>query len=419
MNKLNIVMTTDKNYIVPTMVTISSILSSANRDVLFDVYILCAKNLDQISRKRLKSLEEKDPRVTIKFAEIDDERLNKAVTTAHIPVASYYRLYISQLIQEERCLFIDGDMIVREDLQKIYNTDFEECYVMGVKDLGVQCHFSEYTDYAEYLGIPDMESYVNAGFMIFNLKKIREDNLDKRMIEAIDKGYKFMDQDILNKFCYGKIKIIPLKYDFFTEYYGGISKRNLKGYSAEELNDIEQKIVVYHFTGFFKPWLCTRLKVNQIWWEEAAKILEETLYEDTLKAAKEFEKKSDWNYILDAVKEETGIVIFGCSPIGRKIAEKLLRKSLASFIVFADNDEKKIGSQIGDIPVISAIQAYKQYPDAVYIISSQNGFRQIKEQLNGLGIEDDRILRYIHKDETYYERLDERYVEYEKMLMGM
>lgn len=43
MNSLNIVLTTDDNYIVPTMVTISSILSAANVNTKFNIYIYYAQ----------------------------------------------------------------------------------------------------------------------------------------------------------------------------------------------------------------------------------------------------------------------------------------------------------------------------------------------------------------------------------------
>ena len=38
-NNLNIVMATDKNYIIPTMVTLASVMSSANKDTFFNIYI--------------------------------------------------------------------------------------------------------------------------------------------------------------------------------------------------------------------------------------------------------------------------------------------------------------------------------------------------------------------------------------------
>ena len=214
--KINIVMSTDENYVIPTLVTLSSILTSSKKGTCFHVYILCDRNFNYACRDMLKKLEKKDGRIEFTFKEIHDSRLDKAVATAHISVASYYRLYISQMIEEERCLFIDGDMIIRDDLSEVYNTDMENDYVAAVKDLGVQSHMSEYKEYADILHIPSMDDYVNVGFMLLNLNKIREDHVEHRMIEAIGSGCKYMDQDIINKCCYGKIKILPLKYDFFT-----------------------------------------------------------------------------------------------------------------------------------------------------------------------------------------------------------
>lgn len=419
MNELNIVLTTDDNYIVPTMVTISSILSSANADTKFHVYILCAKALSQDGRQRITSVRDQYGQVVVTFLEIDDAKLSLAVTTAYIPIASYYRLYISSLISAERCLFIDGDMIVRQDLTEVYNTDLEGYYAAGVKDMGVQCHFTEYEDYAEYLGIPNMNTYVNAGFMIFNLKKIREDGIDCRMIEAIDKGYKYMDQDIINRFCYGKIKILPLKYDFFTEYFGILSKQNLSGYTPEEVSEIDQGIAVYHFVGIFKPWVCTRLTINQIWWDEAKKILDAKLYERVLEQAEEFERKSDWEYIIQAVGDKKQIVVFGCSKIGLTVAGRIKDEKEMRTIVFADNDAGKIGTTVAGIHVLSAKEAFLKYPDALYIISSQNGFKQIGSQLLQLGVNKKNILRYVHKDETYYSKLDERFAAHEKQQIEM
>ena len=411
MGKINLVMTTDANYAVPTMVTISSILSASKKDSCFSLSILCAPSLPQKDRDMLKKLENKDSRIQIQFIEISDPRLDKAVTTAHISVASYYRLYISQRIMEDRCLYIDGDVIVRDDLTEVYNTDLKNYYGDAVKDLGIQIHMSEYKNYGEYLGISSMSNYVNAGFMLFNLNKIREDKVAQQMREAISKGYKYMDQDFINKYFYGRIKILPLKYDFFTEYYGSIAGKQVIGYSEEELHHIEQDACVLHFTGLFKPWLCTRLKINALWWKEAGKVLDEAVYKNTLGSAEEFMRKSDWKYILERAEDAGEIIIFGFSKIGKSIADRLIRSDLNLSLAFADNDKGKEGLSYGEIPLIPADRLALEYPDALYIISSQNGYVHIRKQLNGLGIDDCRIIRYIHKDESYYARLDERYEE--------
>lgn len=234
----------------------------------------------------------------------------------------------------------------------------------------------------------------------------------KKMIEAIDRGYKYMDQDILNKYCYGKIKNISLKYDFFTEYYENIQDKKLDGY-GEDLEYIKDNIVVYHYTGIFKPWLCRRLRINGLWWEQAANVLDKDIYDTLIQNANEFETKSDWLFLQNLIKNERQIVICGFSEIGKKIAKKILNDNNDKQILFADNDISKENEDFNNVCVTSILKAYDKYPDAIYIISSQNGFRQIKEQLNRIGINDKRIYRYIYKDETYYSRLDEKYREYE------
>lgn len=396
--KLNIVMTTDENYIIPTMVTISSIISSANDNVIFNIYILCKKELMNNPKNILGSLEKYNDRIKIKYIPIQDERLDKAVTMAHIPVASYYRLYISKFLLEDRCLFVDGDMIIKSDLQSVYDIDLDDYYIAAVRDMGIQNHKKDYKNYAQYLNIPTMDNYVNAGFMLFNLKKIRQDHLEEKMITAVSYGYKYMDQDILNKYCYGKIKILPNEYDFFTEYYD---------------DTITKNIFVYHFTGAFKPWICTRLSINMLWWEEAKRVLNTSAYEEIRHNAEKYETENDWNYICYAVNKETDIAIFGFSEIGKRIAQDLRKRKAKTNIFFVDNDKQKEGMAYQQIKVFSAVKAKEIYPDAVYIITSQNGYKQITSQLQEAGVSKTKIYRYIYKDDTYFKRLSKTYVEYE------
>ncbi len=150
-----------------------------------------------------------------------------------------------------------------------------------------------------------------------------------------------------------------------------------------------------------------------MWWEQAANVLDKDIYDTLIQNANEFETKSDWLFLQNLIKNERQIVICGFSEIGKKIAKKILNDNNDKQILFADNDISKENEDFNNVCVTSILKAYDKYPDAIYIISSQNGFRQIKEQLNRIGINDKRIYRYIYKDETYYSRLDEKYREYE------
>lgn len=410
MDKINIAMTTDENYILPTKVTISSILDAAERKVPYRFHILCSRKLDEGSRQKLIELERTYDFLNIIFHEIDGDELEHAVTTAHIPVASYYRLYMGRVIDEDRCLFVDGDMIIKEDLSTVYGMELEGCYAAGVRDMGVQSRIEEFSEYADYLGIDSMNEYVNAGFMLFDLKKIRDDGLEEAFVSAMSHGYKYMDQDIINKYCHGKIKLLPLRYDYFTEYDG--SAECCQRYTDQELDGIDQ-LAVLHYTGFFKPWLCTRLRINRYWWNQAKKILKDEEYQKVLEQAHEFERKSDWSYIVSRAEKEKALVIFGFSEIGRNAADRLQTSGYSKIAAFADNNPDKHGMGYAGVSVLSAEDACFQFPNALWVISSQNGFSAIGRQLEALGVKKDRIIRYIFKDQTYYNRLDDTYREYE------
>ena len=56
--KINIVMSTDENYVIPTLVTLSSILTSSKKGTCFHVYILCDRNFNYACRDMLKRSEE-------------------------------------------------------------------------------------------------------------------------------------------------------------------------------------------------------------------------------------------------------------------------------------------------------------------------------------------------------------------------
>ena len=417
MNKLVVVMATDENYIIPTKVAMSSILDSASKDSLYEFHILCNRKVNENIRQKLIVLEETYEYLKVLFHEIEDIELNDATINAHVSLASYYRLYISRIIDEERCFYVDSDMIIREDLLPVYHTDLHDYYIAAVRDMGVQANMKYHSEYADCLEIASMKGYVNAGFMLLNLKKIREDGLDKVFISAIKCGYKYMDQDIINKYCYGSIKYLPLRYDYFTEFDGDSSKEYIQYYPEQELEWMDHTCVL-HYAGIFKPWLCTRLKMNQYWWNQAKKILSDKEYQEVLTQAHEFERKSDWTYILEKTEREKNVVIFGFSEIGRNVAN-LLRKAGHNVIAaYADNDTSKHGMEYQGITVLSVEDICLKFSDPLWIISSQNGFIAIGRQLQELGIGEERIIRYIWKDKTYYDRLDDKYRAYELQILG-
>lgn len=412
--ELSIAMTTDQNYILQTRVVIWSILRSASRDTFFKIHILCSPQLAQEDREKVLDLQRKWNNISICFDEIDEKIFKNARTTSYISIATFYRLVISSIVEDDKCLYLDADIIVNTDLTEIYDTDLEGMYLAGVKDCFIQCNMQEYESYKDVLEISTMNCYINAGVVLMNLKEIRTHDMEKVFLLCIDKHYKIHDQDILNKCCYGKIKYLDLKYNFFMDYCGRADMLSHTSFSSREIEDAGKYDGILHFPGKYKPWKFMKIRGSHWWWKNAKEALESQDYDEMYQCAVENMKKNDWKYIFERCALEEDIVIVGFSDIGRDVADSLRRCGINGIKCFCDNSREKQNMKYHDMPVYSVEKAYEKYSKALWVNTSQVSAKIISSQLMDMEVKKEKILVYVHKSGQYYDNLDEQYLEYEK-----
>lgn len=416
--ELSIAMTTDQNYILQTRVVIWSILHSAKKNTFFKVHILCSPQLTQEDREKVLDLQKKWNNISICFDEIDEKIFENAKTTSYISVATFYRLVISSIVEDDKCLYLDADIIVNTDLTEIYDEDLTGIYLAGVKDCLIQHNMQEYESYKDVLEIPTMDGYINAGVILMNLKMIRAYDMEKVFLLCIDKHYKIHDQDILNKCCYGKMKYLDLKYNFFMDYYERLDMLAHTSFSQKEIKDMEEYDGILHFPGKYKPWKFIKMRGSHWWWKNAKEALEPQDYNEIYQYAVENMKKNDWKYILERCALEENIIIVGFSDIGRDVADSLRRCGINSIKCFCDNSREKQNTEYHNLAVYSVEKAYEKYAEALWINTSQVSAKVISRQLITMGAKKENILVYIYKSEQYYNNLDEQYLEYEKQLLA-
>lgn len=412
--RLSIVMTTDKDYILQTRVTIWSMLDSAKEETFFEINVLCHPQLNKESKEKLYVIQKKRNNVAIHFKEIDDRIFQNAKAVFYIPVASFYRLIISSVLEDKKSLFLDGDLIINSDLSNIYDIDLTNKYLAGVKDCKIQANIETEMSYSSKLGIPSMEGYVNAGVLLLNLDLIRKDKIDIKFLEEMDNYYQYMDQDIINKCCFGKIKYLDLKYNFFADYFKRIELLYRSSFLEKEIKEADEKFEIIHFTGQYKPWDYLRIRGSHLWWEVAKKALDVNDYNKLYNRAVKKEKESDWEYILEQCKNEKNIIIVGFSEIGKDVAESLIRCGVVEIKCFCDNNKDKQLNTYKDIKVYSFEEALKRYSNALWINTSQRSSKAINKQLWGMGIQKNKVIVYLNKSDIYFNLLDERYKSYEK-----
>lgn len=120
----------------------------------------------------------------------------------------FARLALPYLVKEDKILYIDSDAIVLKDISNVWRFNIDDYYVAGCKDYGVLRD-----DTYERLNITG--KYINSGFIILNLKKIREDKIHDLWFEVINNNeLKYPDQDALNLICQHNELYIPSMYNY-------------------------------------------------------------------------------------------------------------------------------------------------------------------------------------------------------------
>ena len=234
--RIPIVFSTDHNYVMPTCVTIHSLLATSKEETLFDIYVIIDSNVTEQDKAILESQVKKDREdCGISFLEIGDT-FNDGFEIRGISKACYNRLMIPWLLpQYDKVIYSDVDIIFMGDISDVYDIDWEDHFVAGVG--GKSWTKGIVKKYLIKIGA-DWENYINSGFLLINSKLQRERNLREKYLELSKKKFIYQDQDIINLVCKGKILKLPVRYNV----------------NPKELYDMPKgEAKALHFFGF-KPW---------------------------------------------------------------------------------------------------------------------------------------------------------------------
>ena len=184
---MNIVCATDDNYVPLCGIMLTSLLEN-NRDSHVDIYIL-TKGLNLRSRKLFsKLLQKNNYDAEIHICEVNDEIFKYCPVRVgdHISLVAYYRFLIPYILPRlvDKVLYLDCDIMFNRDIHLLYDYDISEVEYAASSD-----------HYGKYLIHP---GYINAGVLLFNLKKCRETELFSKARDLIrKKKLVFADQSAI------------------------------------------------------------------------------------------------------------------------------------------------------------------------------------------------------------------------------
>lgn len=273
-NEICVAYSTDENYLYPTLVSMTSLMQNCNADTFCKFTVLVSPDLSEESQDKIKSVEKHYPNCNVNVISMIGRFEDSEVM--FWSKAMYYRLNLPEILEnEKKCIYLDGDTIVRKDLLAMFNLDMTNYYIAGIRDFN--CYINSSSNHHKLLGIPNLNSYVCSGVLIMNLEKMRNDNLNQifhKIIEENDKKkiLKFPDQDTLNKACYGHILTLPFKYGALahTGFENSYEKSEYAKWASNKIDWDEgrQDPTILHFTGD-KPWYKNYSNFCNEWWDYA------------------------------------------------------------------------------------------------------------------------------------------------------
>lgn len=182
----------------------------------------------------------------------------------HVTQGALFRLLLPDLVEVEKIIYFDCDIIVNMDIQQLWNIDLQGYPIAAALDPGMPEFPEHYRQKIRSTGV-ELENYFNSGVIVLNLVHLRKHyRLFQQAIGYLQRwpAAVFHDQDALNwLFQSSYLQLDPI--------YNKIVSRTPK----EEF--LMQ--AVWHFAGV-KPWLMFYCPLDMLYW----KALELTPWRETL-----------------------------------------------------------------------------------------------------------------------------------------
>lgn len=252
MNKVNILCSTDDNYVPYCGIMLTSLFEN-NKELDIEVYLMCEslneKNLDDLN------LLSKKYSVNIQMVQVDNTVFKDCPIRPndHVSLVAYYRLIAADVLPQNinKILYLDCDIILNGCIKKLYDTDISEYAFGAVIDEDV-FNNEKYSR----LNYEKSYKYINSGVILFNLDYWKKHNIAKECFDYISSypdRIKLHDQDTINVVCRKQKKLLPLIYNFQTGFL--LTDLYFNKAVEDDIMSSSKSPVIIHYTGKNKPWM--------------------------------------------------------------------------------------------------------------------------------------------------------------------
>ncbi len=259
----NIVYAVNDDFCEIMGVSIASLLEN-NSEILKNLRItVLSSDITDENKKKIEQIFIRFGAVIPRWIDATDTetRLKYRVTLDRGSVSQYSRLFIDGIFDNSvsRVLYLDADTVIENSIKELWNLDLEGNTIGALKDA-----FSKY--YRKNVGLEENDIMFNSGVLLIDVKKWRERNVEKRLLDFIadHRGYiQQGDQGVLNGVLSKETYPLTPRYNLISAFsvfsYKQmiLYRKPVACYSENEVNAAVKDPVIIHYTSNFfsdRPW---------------------------------------------------------------------------------------------------------------------------------------------------------------------
>lgn len=268
-------------------VAVYSVIKNANPDLLYEIVILTTtvtKTNELFFCDALSSFKN----IKITFFNVSALIKNYNLQPSeHITVETYYRFLIPEILNTyEKVLYLDSDIICNHDISELFHIDIGENLIGAVYDVDVigslNVKNSQSLEYnIKKLGLDNPYEYFQAGVLIINNKEFKKLDKTSEFLRMACEKFRFVDQDILNKICYGRVHYIDMSWNVLCDcqnYRVPVTLAHAPADISKAYHIARKSPSIVHYAGCEKPWNMRGVDLEHYFWKYAR----ETSFYETL-----------------------------------------------------------------------------------------------------------------------------------------
>lgn len=265
LNDVVVVFACSDNFVPYMSVAIQSIIENSSEDRDYDIVVL-TRDLSLTSMYTLSKQVKEYDNFAIGFLDVvavlgDTELPHHG----HFRPETYFRLLAPDFLDNvNKAVYLDSDLVVLDDIAKLYDTDIEGYLVGATKDADTIGQIDGYDPLVKpyligTLGMTNPYDYFQAGVLLMNLEEFRKQITPKEFLDiATQHEWHWLDQDILNKVVDGEYVRVPMRWNYLMDWQG-LRRNHIVATAPQSIQDeyeeARKDIGIVHYAGpEHRPW---------------------------------------------------------------------------------------------------------------------------------------------------------------------